>query len=100
MEELSANESLRRQIKNEIEKGLPVYAECGGLMYLARSISWEEQQFEMAGALPLDIVMTKRPMGMGYMTFRLPARANGFPQKEQLTVTSFITPRRLISALM
>ena len=68
MKELSANENLRRQIKDEIEKGLPVYAECGGLMYLARSISWEDQQFEMAGALPLDIVMTKRPMGMGYMT--------------------------------
>ena len=68
MKELSGNESLRHQIKNEIEKGLPVYAECGGLMYLARSISWEDQQYEMAGALPLDIVMTKRPMGMGYMT--------------------------------
>ena len=68
MKELSGNEPLRRQIKAEIEKGLPVYAECGGLMYLARSISWEEQKYEMTGALPLDIVMTKRPMGMGYMT--------------------------------
>ena len=49
--------SLRTEILAAIEGGLPTYAECGGLMYLARSISWNGQTRRMVGAIAGDVVM-------------------------------------------
>jgi cobyrinic acid a,c-diamide synthase len=65
--ELETNASLRTDIRKRIEGGMPVYAECGGLMYLARSISWKEKRHEMVGAIPADIMMRDRPTGRGYV---------------------------------
>ena len=70
MEQLEANASLRHEIRQAIENGLPAYAECGGLMYLARSISWRGKRCEMAGVIPGDVVMHDRPMGRGYVQLR------------------------------
>ena len=70
MEQLEANASLRHDIRQAIEGGLPAYAECGGLMYLARSISWRGKRCEMAGVIPGDVVMHDRPMGRGYVLLR------------------------------
>ena len=67
MESLQANATLRGALRRAIEAGLPVYAECGGLMYLARSIRWGERSAEMVGAIPGDIVMHDRPVGRGYL---------------------------------
>ncbi len=67
MAQLEANQPLRRAIKAAIDKGLPTYAECGGLMYLARRLSWQEQSCEMVGVIPGDISMHPRPMGRGYI---------------------------------
>ncbi|MFN3075441.1 MAG: cobyrinate a,c-diamide synthase [Alphaproteobacteria bacterium] len=67
MESLEANESLRAQVKSAIEAGLPVYAECGGLMYLSRSIFWQGRRCRMVGAIPGDSVMHDRPHGRGLM---------------------------------
>ncbi len=70
MDALAANASLRAELRNAIEAGLPAYAECGGLMVLARSIEWKGRRAEMAGALPVDIVMHARPVGRGYVHLR------------------------------
>jgi cobyrinic acid a,c-diamide synthase len=70
MEALEANVSLRADIRQAIEAGLPVYAECGGLMYLARNIRWGEHGCEMVGAIPVDVVMHDRPQGRGYVRLR------------------------------
>lgn len=67
MEELEANKDIRRNIKQVIEDGIPAYAECGGLMYLARNISWNSITRNMVGALPCDIVMHEKPKGHGYI---------------------------------
>jgi cobyrinic acid a,c-diamide synthase len=67
MERLGANESLREEIRRRGEEGLPIYAECGGLMYLTRSIRWNDRSAPMAGLIDCDTVMTKKPMGLGYM---------------------------------
>ncbi len=75
MDELQGNETLRREIREAIKGGMPAYAECGGLMYLARSMSWQDRTREMVGALPCDIVMHHKPQGHGYM--RLKATGNG-----------------------
>lgn len=66
LEDLSKNERFRASVKGEVEKGLPVYAECGGLMFLCRSISSREGQYPMAGVFPCDIVMKQKPQGHGY----------------------------------
>lgn len=64
--ELAANAGLRADIHAAVERGLPVYAECGGLMYLARSLRWNERRGDMVGVLPGDVVMDARPVGRGY----------------------------------
>ena len=70
MAALEANTALRRDIRRQIEAGLPVYAECGGLMYLSRSIQWRAQQRDMVGVIPADAVMHERPVGRGYTELR------------------------------
>lgn len=67
MPQLQANTAMRHSIRAAIETGLPVYAECGGLMYLARTLRWQDRVFEMVGALAADVVMHERPVGRGYV---------------------------------
>lgn len=64
---LSANHRLREAIRAACERGMPIYAECGGLMYLSRSLSVGCARYAMCNALPVDLVMEKRPQGRGYM---------------------------------
>lgn len=66
MEKLEANTALRQQLKSAIENGLPTYAECGGLMYLARSIKWQGKTANMVGAIPGNCHMHKKPQGRGF----------------------------------
>jgi cobyrinic acid a,c-diamide synthase len=66
MAALEGNASLRASIRGAIEAGLPTYAECGGLMYLSRTLSWKGQTCEMVGVVPGDTVMHERPVGRGY----------------------------------
>lgn len=68
MNELEANTSLRQQIKEAIESGLPAYAECGGLMYLSQSVNWQGKESQMVGAIPADIIMNEKPQGRGYVS--------------------------------
>lgn len=70
MDALSENRKLRRGVHDAIEAGMPVYAECGGLMYLARSIEWNGHSAAMVGVIPADIVMHPRPVGRGYVHLR------------------------------
>lgn len=65
--ELAANRSLREEIRNAIEAGLPTYAECGGLMYLSRSLTWKDATHDMVGVIPGDVVMHPKPVGRGYV---------------------------------
>ena len=67
MQDLEANRELRSAIRQAINSGMPAYAECGGLMYLARSLRWKGQQCEMVGVIPGDIIMHERPQGRGYV---------------------------------
>jgi cobyrinic acid a,c-diamide synthase len=70
MAALEANAGLRQEIHAAIEAGLPAYAECGGLMYLSRSIRWGEKSCAMVGVIPGDIVMYEKPQGRGYVQLR------------------------------
>jgi cobyrinic acid a,c-diamide synthase len=65
--QLSENRLMLASIKRGAEDGLPIYAECGGLMYLARKIvTKEDATFPMAGVLPITVQMTDRLVNFGY----------------------------------
>jgi len=67
LEALSANKSLLDDIRQALARGMPAYAECGGLMYLARSIEWRSEKFNMVGAVPGEVIVEHRPQGRGYV---------------------------------
>lgn len=62
---LTANRSLRADIRRAIENGMPAYAECGGLMYMCRSITFGGVSGEMVGVVPGDAIMHAKPQGRG-----------------------------------
>lgn len=60
---LEKNRSMVRSIRRAVDEGMPIYAECGGLMYLTRSISGykgEKKARKMAGIIEADTLMTGR----------------------------------------
>lgn len=62
---LAANAALRSDVRRALEGGLPAYAECGGLMYLCRTLEWRGQRHEMVGIVPADVEMRDKPQGRG-----------------------------------
>lgn len=64
--QLQANEGFRRSVRRFAAQGFPVYAECGGLMYLARRLVCAQGAYDMAGVLDLDVAMEERRQGHGY----------------------------------
>ena len=65
--ELAQNEGMLRSIRGAVQRGMPVYGECGGLMYLGESLSdLEGRQFEMVGAIPVVSTMEGRRLHLGY----------------------------------
>ncbi len=67
LESLAGNQCLLSDIKRKLAAGLPAYAECGGMMYLAQSIQWRDEKYAMAGVVPGDIFVAERPQGRGYV---------------------------------
>jgi cobyrinic acid a,c-diamide synthase len=64
--ELAENKRFRKELKAMVEDGLPIYAECGGLMYLGEELVLEKQSYPMVGVLPLAFDFYPRPQGHGY----------------------------------
>lgn len=87
--QLEKNASIRAQIKTAIEEGLPVYAECGGLIYLGRTVNWNNQVHQMVGALPFDVELTKKPQGHGYMEVEVCGDNPYFAQGMKITGHEF-----------
>ncbi|MHB8809821.1 MAG: cobyrinate a,c-diamide synthase, partial [Desulfobulbaceae bacterium] len=67
--ELAANSSFRESVRNAAEQGLPIYAECGGLIFLGRSIILDGSEYPLAGVFPVTFGMGKRPQAHGYSIF-------------------------------
>lgn len=67
--DLERNSSMRSQIREAIEKGMPTYAECGGLMYLTKGITtFEGSKHEMVGIFDCYTRMTAKLQRFGYIT--------------------------------
>jgi len=65
---LAENRGFADSVRTRVAEGMPVYAECGGLMYLAREIRVDGVVHPMSGVLDLTIEQTGRPQGHGYET--------------------------------
>jgi cobyrinic acid a,c-diamide synthase len=81
--QLEKNRSLMEEIRLAAERGLPIYAECGGLMYLGRSIHTNEGEFRMVGLLPYETQMERKPQGHGY-TILKPCKGNLWFEESQI----------------
>lgn len=68
---LAKNVTYREQLRSLAEAGLPIYAECGGLMFLGEALELDEGSFAMTGVLPIRFGFCKRPQGHGYATVRV-----------------------------
>ncbi len=71
--ELALNMSMMKSVKSAALNGLPIYAECGGLIYLARSIRCNGVVYPMTGLFPLDLSIHPKPVGHGYTLLRVDA---------------------------
>jgi len=67
---LSQNFSMKKSIKQAAENGTPIYAECGGLMYLTKSIKHNNQKYSMVGLFDAETEMTKK-MTLNYTQGRI-----------------------------
>ena len=65
--ELSAAAGVRERVRSLSRDGLPIYAECGGFMYLAESVLWQGEAWPMAGVFPVRAEVCERPRGLGYV---------------------------------
>jgi cobyrinic acid a,c-diamide synthase len=63
---LAANTNFRRSLQQAVEDGLPVYAECGGAMYLGKSVHVQNKFFPMVGIFPVVFNVDEKPWGHGY----------------------------------
>jgi cobyrinic acid a,c-diamide synthase len=58
---LQRNETMKKLVKKYAQDGMPIYAECGGLMYLTKSISYKSGKFKMVGLFDAITVMELYP---------------------------------------
>jgi len=70
---LCKNIDLMKNINEKAQNGLPIYAECGGLIYLCKSLITDEGEFPMAQVFPFKLKMFKKPQAHGYVL----AKVNG-----------------------
>ena len=65
-EKLAANGTFKNNLKILAEEGLPIYAECGGLMYLGKELNLKGKSYPMVGVLPVVYGFSEKPQGHGY----------------------------------
>lgn len=78
--QLSANISFRESVKKQAQNGLPIYAECGGLIYMGESMVLKGVEFPLAGVFSVKFSLEKRPQAHGYTMLEASAE-NPFYQK-------------------
>jgi cobyrinic acid a,c-diamide synthase len=67
-EHLSGNREMLEEMRAFAASGKPVYAECGGMLYLSQGLSVGGKSYAMAGVLPLSMQMTDKLVQFGYVT--------------------------------
>lgn len=88
-ERLADNSLFKQSLRRAVLGGLPVYAECGGLMYLSDALLIDGNEYPMAGVLPVSTVLEKRPQGHGYGRVEVCAQNPFYPVGTVLTGHEF-----------
>jgi cobyrinic acid a,c-diamide synthase len=86
---LAENHQFRESLWNAVQAGLPVYAECGGLLYLSRNLVVDANVYPMAGVLPVETILKRKPQGHGYVRAEVCAANPFYPVGTQLTGHEF-----------
>jgi cobyrinic acid a,c-diamide synthase len=76
---IAANRPFLDDLQRQARAGLPIYAECGGLMVLARTLRQGDRVTAMAGVLPCDVELCASPQGHGYAELVVDAPNAFFP---------------------
>ncbi len=79
-EEISANRKLLLEVKERVHSGIPVYAECGGLIYLCETAHFKGKKFKLAGVLPFEIGYQINPVGYGYLSLKSRCQSRWFDE--------------------
>lgn len=77
---LSENIAFKDSLISAIKGGLPVYAECGGLMYLGKSLILNGKEYPMAGVFPMVFNLEKKPQAHGYTIIEVDKGNPYFPE--------------------
>ncbi|PMP92878.1 MAG: hypothetical protein C0173_01635 [Desulfurella sp.] len=88
LDQLQKNFDLRNQIKKASKEGLPIFAECGGLMYLTNSIEYNENKAKMCGIFNLETQLSNKPKGHGY-TILSPKKKHSFIENKKIYAHEF-----------
>jgi cobyrinic acid a,c-diamide synthase len=78
-EALSSNRSFLASVRQAALGGLPIYAECGGLILLAQTLHWAGRTHPMAGVFPFDVEGFDSPQGHGYSELLVDSSNPFFP---------------------
>lgn len=97
-EALAENVRFRESVKQKVLEGLPVYAECGGLMYMGEDLLVDGHSYPMVGVLPLKFVLEKKPQGHGYTILEVVRENPFYPVGEVLRGHEFHYSRALITS--
>ncbi len=81
--QLAENQAFRNSLKALSKKGLPIYAECGGLIFLGQSIRLSNVDYPMSGILPIWFGLSRKPQGHGYTRVEV-AHDNPFYKKGEI----------------
>lgn len=85
LDALSANESFLDNLRAKLAAGTPCYAECGGFIYLGKSMAYEGKTRSLTGYFPFEFAMTDRLQRFGYMEARI-EKGNVLSGDEDLTI--------------
>jgi cobyrinic acid a,c-diamide synthase len=88
--------SFLQALRRAAQGGLPMYAECGGLMLLSRAIHWKGNRFQMSDVLPFEVEVSTKPQGHGYSELSIDGNNPFFPAGTHLRGHEFHYSRILL----
>jgi len=88
-DEISSNYKLLNEINDRVRSGLPVYAECGGLIYLSEYAHFKGKKYKLAGVLPFEIGFQKSPVGYGYVNLKSRFQSRWYDENKSINAHEF-----------
>jgi cobyrinic acid a,c-diamide synthase len=81
---LSENAAFMASVREAAQEGMPVYAECGGAVYLGERLRYEGRDYPLTGVLPVEFGFQARPRGHGYSVLEVVEESPFYSRGETL----------------